>query len=90
MALVESSGRYYLWNITSNVLFLIEEPAQLTDILARVHGENKDWQLRLTEVEVIIPSSEPSVELDPYTKALVEKNEGRRRDLTAWLHMLGA
>ncbi len=63
---VESAGRFYLWNLTADFVYRIAEPAaNVGEILKRL-GSAPDWEwdIKLVDIEELPGPSDYKVSLD--------------------------
>jgi hypothetical protein len=76
-AVVESGGRYYLWNMLCDDVVRVDEPTDLAELLRRLcRGDDDQWDLLLTVLEAMPEPPEQRVELDDGTKELMKKHQG--------------
>ncbi len=80
LALINSGDRYYLWNTLSDNVVRVEEPTDLSELLKRLAGDRKEWNVRTSEFEELPVRAEDRVELDPAAKARRERNQ----ELSGW------
>jgi hypothetical protein len=74
-ALVEDGGRYYIWITLTGGVFRVDEPKNLSDILKGLEGEDHEWKIQTTALEVVPQPGDEEIELDSFSMTIREENE---------------